>query len=236
MPMTPATARTGEGRLEAVWNRGDGEADQPVGAHLRAARQPAAPTPRLARWCAPAAARCAAGRPEPSPTGRGRAAPRRAAAGRPAGLPRHLRRTHRGRRCLLVTRARMPTSISVDPTAVYRMKRCPASVRARSSWRSPNRLISTHIGTRTAEGDEEEHGVAGGEGGECTRLDDEQAAEGGRRGATLGHVDPGVRGDEHPDERREEHERHGDAVDAERPAHADGAAAPRRRRAARRSR
>ncbi len=30
------------------------------------------------------------------------------------------------------------------------MKRCPASVRARSSWRSPNRLISTHIGTSTS--------------------------------------------------------------------------------------
>ena len=71
------------------------------------------------------------------------------------------------------------------------------------------------------EGDEEEHGVAGGEGGERAGLDDEQAAEEGRRGATLGHVDPGVRGDEHADERREEHERHGDAVDAERPAHAE---------------
>ena len=69
------------------------------------------------------------------------------------------------------------------------------------------------------ERDEEEHGVAGGEGGERAGLDDEQAAEEGRRRPALGHVDPGVRGDEHPDERGEQHEGHGDAVDAERPAH-----------------
>ena len=69
------------------------------------------------------------------------------------------------------------------------------------------------------ERDEEEHGVAGGEGGERPGLDDEQAAEEGRRRAALGHVDPGVRGDEHPDEGGEQHERDGDAVDAERPAH-----------------
>ena len=69
------------------------------------------------------------------------------------------------------------------------------------------------------EGDEEEHGVAGGEGGQRPGLDDEQAAQERGRRAALGHVDPGVRGHEDADERGEEHERHGDAVDAERPAH-----------------
>ena len=66
---------------------------------------------------------------------------------------------------------------------------------------------------------EEQHGVAGGEGGQRPGLDDEQAAEEGRRRAARGHVDPGVRGDEHADEGGEQHERDGDAVDAERPAH-----------------
>ncbi len=71
------------------------------------------------------------------------------------------------------------------------------------------------------EGDEEEHGVTGGEGGQCPCLDDQEAAEERRGGTSLGHVDPGMGGDEHPDDRREEHEGHGDAVDAERPAQAE---------------
>ena len=44
----------------------------------------------------------------------------------------------------------MPRSISVDPRAVKRTNRFDASARAFSvAWSSPNRLISTHIGTRT---------------------------------------------------------------------------------------
>ena len=69
------------------------------------------------------------------------------------------------------------------------------------------------------ERDEEEHGVARGERRERPGLDEQEAAEEGRRGAALGHVDPRVGGDEHADDGGEEHQRHGDAVDAERPAH-----------------
>ena len=68
------------------------------------------------------------------------------------------------------------------------------------------------------EREEEEHGIPRGERRERPRLDEEQAAEEGRGSAALGQVDPGVRGHEHADERGEEQERHGDAVDPERPA------------------
>ena len=51
---------------------------------------------------------------------------------------------------LWTTSTRIPSSIRVDPSAVKSTNRLEASARARSvAWSSPNRLMSTHIGTRT---------------------------------------------------------------------------------------
>ena len=48
------------------------------------------------------------------------------------------------------TRKRMPTSISVEPSTVKSTKRPAASARVSSgTWSSPKRRTSTHIGTRT---------------------------------------------------------------------------------------
>ena len=101
------------------------------------------------------------------------------------------------------------------------MKRCPASVRGALVVRGRRTALieHPHRHQHDLERDEEEHGVAGGEHGERAGLDDQQARRGTSPGAALGHVDPRVRGDQHPDQARQQHERHGDAVDAERPAH-----------------
>ena len=69
------------------------------------------------------------------------------------------------------------------------------------------------------EGDEEQHGITGGERRERPGLDEQEAPEERRRAAPGRQVDPGVGRHEHPDGGGEEYERDGDAVDPERPAH-----------------
>ena len=202
-----------------------------------AARPPAAPTRRWARWCGPAAARCAAGTPAPSPTGPSTSSAATSSwrsggqRGTRAGGERpQVGGAGRGDQGEDADQHQRGAERRVEDEAVPR-RRCGRARRARS----PNRLISTHIGTRTSSNATKKSTAS-----RAVKVASAPASTMSRQPRKVAGVPPAGTSTHawaatsDPDERGEQHQRHGDAVDAERPAHAElGQPRPGRRRAGR---